>query len=133
MCSHSLFQRTFSTQGSHPDLLHCRQILYCLSHQGSPNKYGSWLWKVLQFASDFPGGSDGKASAYNAERPGFDPCVGRILWRRNWQPAPVLSPGKSHGRKSLVGYSPWGCKESDTTERLHLPPYHLSVCFRSGC
>ena len=41
-------------------------------------------------------------------------------WRRKWQSTPVLLPGKSHGQKSLVGYSPWGCKESDTTERLHL-------------
>ena len=43
----------------------------------------------------------------------------KIPWRRKWQPTPVLLPGKSHGRRSLVGYSPWGCKESDTTEQLH--------------
>ena len=43
-----------------------------------------------------------------------------ILWRRKWQPTPVLLPGKSHGWKNLVGYSPWGRKESDTMERLHL-------------
>ena len=36
-----------------------------------------------------------------------------------WQPTPVILPGKSHGQRSLVGYSPWGRKESDTTERLH--------------
>ena len=42
-----------------------------------------------------------------------------ICWRRKWQPTPVLLPGKSHGWKSLVGYSPWGCKELETTERLH--------------
>ena len=42
------------------------------------------------------------------------------IWRRKWQPTPVLLPGKSHGWKSLVGYSLWGRKESDTTERLHL-------------
>ena len=40
-------------------------------------------------------------------------------WRRQWHPTPVLLPGKSHGRRSLVGCSPWGCEESDTTERLH--------------
>ena len=40
-------------------------------------------------------------------------------WRMKWHPTPVLLPGKSHGRKSLVGCSPWGCKESDATERLH--------------
>ena len=47
-----------------------------------------------------------------------DPWVGKIPWRRAWQPTPVLLPGESHGQKSLVGYSPWGRKESDTTERL---------------
>ena len=41
------------------------------------------------------------------------------LWKRNWQPTPVLLPGKSHGWRSPVGYSLWGCKESDTTERFH--------------
>ena len=40
-------------------------------------------------------------------------------WRRKWQPPPVFLPGKSHGRRKLVGYSPWGCKELDMTERLH--------------
>ena len=40
-------------------------------------------------------------------------------WRRQWQPTPVRLPGKSHGWKSLVGYSPWGREELDTTERLH--------------
>ena len=44
-------------------------------------------------------------------------------WRRQWQPTLVLLPGKSHGRRSLMGY-PWGCKESDTTERLH---FHFSL------
>ena len=52
-------------------------------------------------------------------RPGFNPWVGKIPWRRKWQPTPVFLPGESHGRRSLVGYSPWVSKESDTTERLH--------------
>ena len=43
-------------------------------------------------------------------------------WRRKWHPTPVLLPGKSHGQRSLVGYSPWSLKESDTTERLHFIP-----------
>ena len=43
-------------------------------------------------------------------------CYGR---RRKWHPTPVLLPGKSHGRRSLVGCNPWGCKESDTTNQLH--------------
>ena len=45
--------------------------------------------------------------------------VGKIPWRRKWQPTPVFLPGKSHGRQSLVDYCPWGRKELDTTERLH--------------
>ena len=54
---------------------------------------------------------------------GFNPWVRKIPWRREWQPTPVLLPGESHGQRSLVGYSPWGGKESDTTERLH---FHFS-------
>ena len=47
-----------------------------------------------------------------------------LAWRRQWHPIPALLPGKSHGRRSLVGCSPWDCEESDTTERLH---FHFSV------
>ena len=52
-------------------------------------------------------------------RPRFEPWVGKIPWRRKWPSTLGLLPGKSHGQRSLVGYSPWGRKESDTTERLH--------------
>ena len=72
---------------------------------------------VLQHLAFF--GSEGKASAFNAGRSGFDPWVRKILWRRKWQPTPVPLPGKSHRRRSPAGYSPWGHKESDTTERFH--------------
>ena len=54
-------------------------------------------------------------------RPGFAPRVGKIPWRRKWQPTPVFLPGESHGQRSLVGYSPWGCKKSNMTKRLHFP------------
>ena len=64
----------------------------------------------------FPGGSDGKESACKYERPGFDPWVGKIPWRREWQTNPVFLPREFHGQRSLVGYSPWDCKELDTTE-----------------
>ena len=46
------------------------------------------------------------------------------LQRRKWQPTPILLLGKSHGWWSLVGYSPWGCKELDTTEQLHFTHFH---------
>ena len=52
-------------------------------------------------------------------RPAFNPWVGKISWRRKWQRTPVLWPRKSHGWRKLAGYSPWGCKELDTTEQLH--------------
>ena len=52
------------------------------------------------------------------------------IWRRQWHPTPALLPGKSHGWRSLVGCSPWGHKESDTTERLH---FHFSLsCIGEG-
>ena len=59
---------------------------------------------------------------------GFDAWVRKILWGRKWQPTPILLPGKSRGWRSLVGYSPWGRKESDMTERLHFTSsLHFSV------
>ena len=61
---------------------------------------------------------------------GFSSCSSRALEHRRWHPTPVLLPGKSHGRRSLVGCSPWGHSESDTTERLH---FHFSLsCIGEG-
>jgi len=57
-----------------------------------------------------------KKSAWHCRRCGFDHWVGKIPWRRAWQPIPVFLPGKSHGQRSLVGYGPLGCKELDATE-----------------
>ena len=70
------------------------------------------------FRAHFPGGSESSVCLQCAG-PRFDPWVGKIPWRRKWQPTSVLLPGKSHGWRSLVGYSLWGRKESDMTERLH--------------
>ena len=63
----------------------------------------------------FPGGSDGKESACNAGDPGSI-YWGKIPWRREWQPTLVFLPGEFRGQRSLVSFSPWGGKESDTTE-----------------
>ena len=71
----------------------------------------------------FPGGPSGKDHACQwrrLKRCGFNPLVGKILWRRKWQPTQVFSPGEFHGQKSLVGCIPWGCKQSDKTEQLTL-------------
>ena len=53
-------------------------------------------------------------------RPGFDPWVREIFWRREWLPSPVFLPGEFHGQRSLVGSSRYSCKESDMTEWLLL-------------
>ena len=73
-------------------------------------------WLTFQ---GFPGGASGKEPACQCrrhKRRGFDPWVGKIPWRRAWQPTPVFLPGKSHGQRSLAGYGPEGCKELNTTE-----------------
>ena len=63
---------------------------------------------------DFPGCSDGRGSTYNVGDPGQEDPL-----EKGGQPAPVFLPGEPHGRRSLVGYSPWGRKELDTTEQTH--------------
>ena len=65
-----------------------------------------------------PDGSDGKESHLQCRRPGFNPWVGKIPWRRAWNPLPYSCMRNPHGHRSLAGYSPWGCKAFDTTERL---------------
>ena len=66
----------------------------------------------------FPCGASGKEPACQCRRRrtrGFNPWVGKIPWRREWQPTPVFLPGERHGQMSLVSYSLWGHKESDMT------------------
>ena len=68
---------------------------------------------------DFPGGTSGKEPGCQSERHkryGFNSWVGKISWRRKWLPTPAFLPRKFHGQRSLVSYSSWGCKESNTTE-----------------
>ena len=71
----------------------------------------------------------GRLQSVGSRRVGHDWATSLSLftfvhWRRQWYPTPVLLPGKSHGQKSLVGYSPWDCEESDMTEQLH---FHFSL------
>ena len=74
---------------------------------------------------DFPGGSDGKSICLQCGRPRFDPWIGKIPWRREWQPPPVFSPGESHAQRSLVGHSPWGVRHDGLT-------FSLSHCWPHG-
>ena len=65
-------------------------------------------------------------------RPRFDPRVGKIPWRKVWQSTPIFLPGKSHGQRTLAGYSHWGHKEPDTTERLHFLSSKMGSLLQSG-
>ena len=64
-----------------------------------------------------PRGLSGKEPTWQCRRQGFHPWVRKIPWTRQWQLIPIFLPGKSHGQSSLVGYSPWGHKESSTTKQ----------------
>jgi len=67
----------------------------------------------------FLGGAIGKKSTCQyrrRRRHGFDPWVREIPWSGKWRTTPVFLPGQFHGQRGLVGYSPWGHKESDMTE-----------------
>ena len=76
--------------------------------------WGHWAWLLQQ--------------DYNWDW--FRGCCKEFNCRRQWQPTPVLLPGKSQGQKNLVGCSPWGREESDTTEQLH---FHFSLsCIGEG-
>ena len=74
------------------------------------------FWEEIQIAHlGLSWRLNSKESSCQYGKCGFDPWVGKIPWRRKQQPTPVFLPGESHGQRSLMDYSPWGCKESDMT------------------
>ena len=82
-------------------------------------QFKQWFW-------DFPGNTvvrlprwlSGKEYVCQCRRRRFNPLGGKILWKRKWQHTLVFFPGQSHGQRSLVDYSPWGCKELVTPKQL---------------
>ena len=75
-----------------------------------------------------PRGHSGKESACQCRRyrrPGFNPSIGKIPWRRKWQPTPAFLPGKSHGQRTLAGYSPWGHKTRQDLATKQQQQYNL--------
>ena len=83
---------------------------------------------AVSLMGSIPGEASGKESACQCKRCkrlGFDPWVGKIPQRRKWQPTPIFLRGKSHGQRSLEGYSPWCWKESYMTELLNTKPQLL--------
>ena len=83
--------------------------------------WGDQAWEAngLHSSTGLPRWFSSKESTCQCRRHWFNPWVGKSPWRRKWQPTSVVLPGKSHGQSSLAGYSPWGPKESDTTEQLN--------------
>ena len=80
------------------------------------------ILNIVLCATGFPGGSVVKNLPANARDVGdsdFHSWVRKIPWRRKWPPTPVSLTGKSHGQRSLAGYSSWGCKDLDTAEHTH--------------
>ena len=108
------------------ELLAVQELSRVLQH------YNSKAW-ILLFLSLFmvqfshlymTRGKPWESVCLQCGRPGFNPGVGKIPWRRKWQPTPVLLPGKFHGLRILAGYSPGGHKESETTEQLPFTSLH---------
>ena len=93
---------------------------------GEPSPWQMCDLRQVREASDFPGESVVKESTCQGRKRGFNSWVGKLPWRRKWQPTRVFLPGKSHGQRSLVGYSPWGRKRVGH-DRVHThPTYYLS-------
>ena len=92
-----------------------------------------WLINSTQKREQgFPGGSVVKESTCQCKRHRFNPWVGKIPWRRKWQPTPAFLPGKSHGQRSLVGYSPCVTKsQKQLSTHTHITCLDYSHCLWS--
>ena len=87
-----------------------------LGEQGQPEETRRSVNLILLaviFRAGFPGGVTGKEPTCQCRRRRFDPWARKIPCSRKWHPIPVFLPGKFHGQRSLVGYSPWDHKELD--------------------
>ena len=77
-----------------------------------------FFFTQYQLAFQWLSGEKSTCQCRSHRRCRFNPWVRKIPWKREWQPIPVFLTGKSYGQRNLAGYSPWGCKESDTTKQL---------------
>ena len=112
LLSHELYENRvhvylFFLLNAHPQ--HWTQCV--IRHSGTFFLY----WSIANYS---PGGNSKEPACQHRgyKRCGFDPWVGKISWRRAWQPSPVFLPGEFHGQRSLVGYGPQGHKELDMAE-----------------
>ena len=74
-------------------------------------------------------GKDSTCQCRRCRRRGFDPWVGKIAWKREWQPTPVFLSGESHGQRSLVDYRPWVRKEQDTAQHACIVALRCCITF----
>ena len=90
-----------------------KMLLWLQTHHAAAKPSGAYPMQTVMDTDScllgLPSGSDGKESAHSVGDPGSS-WVGKIPWRRDWQPSPVFLPGESHGQRSLAGYSPWGLR-----------------------
>ena len=110
-------------------LCHCLLQLYSkYTHWYPDDQINYWVFLIelekinFKFSTKFSlalqtatGYLSSKEPACQCRRHGFDPWVGKIPWRRKWQPTPIFLPGKSHGQRILAGYSPWGSQKESWT------------------
>ena len=82
---------------------------------------------LISILPNWHSGKESASQGRRCKRHRFDPWAWKIPWRRKWQPTPIFLPRKSQGQRSLVGYSPRGCKESDTTEHTHTYRTDLNI------
>ena len=85
--------------------------------------FSQLLQNLPGFGTELPWCLRRQSTCLQCGKPRFDPWVGKMPWKRKWQPTPVFLPGESHGCRSLEGYSPRGRKELDPTERLHFTSF----------
>ena len=109
----------------YPTSCHSSIIIYLGNFQpGSQTiAFSCFAFTIWVKVEGFPSGVSGKVSACQwrrCKRHRFDTWVGKIPQSKKWQPTPVFLPGKSHGQRNLVDYSPWSRKESDTAEGLSM-------------
>ena len=106
-----------------PGFFYCHSMLFCICFiwlkficfNGFTTLVRTFNMKSLLWLS----GKKSVCQCRRRRRCRFNAWIGMIPWRRNWQPTPVFLLGKSQGQRDLVGYNPWGDKESDMSEHEH--------------
>ena len=96
------------------------KLIFYHNHNKNHHQQNSAILVIIFTHKAFSGGSAVKnlPAMQGPQEMWLNPWIGKIPWRRKWQPTPVFLPGESYGQRSLVGYSPSVCKELDTIDRL---------------